>query len=182
MPLAQVGVLPGGPLNSPDVMLAAQRELQRVELPLLELDSFLATVLFTDIVALTETRAVLGDHAWKDVILRHHAIVRDALKRWRGVEVDTAGDGLYATFDGPARAIPCAVDITHRVRELGIEVRAGVHTGECEIVDGKCAGIAVVIGSRIAGTAGPRRCASPRRSRTWWRAPASRSRQPASMS
>jgi class 3 adenylate cyclase len=78
-----------------------------------------------------------------------------ALERWRGIEVDTAGDGFYATFDGPARAIRCALDISQRVRELGIEVRAGIHTGECEIVDGKCSGVAVSIGARVASTASP---------------------------
>ena len=97
----------------------------------------------------------LGDNAWKDLIQRHHTIVRDALRRWHGIEADTAGDGFYATFDGPARAIRCALDVTERIRELGIEVRAGVHTGECEVADGKCTGIAVSIGARVASTAGP---------------------------
>jgi len=81
--------------------------------------------------------------------------VREALERWQGVENDTAGDGFYATFDGPARAIRCALDIVNRVRDIGIEIRAGIHTGECEIVDGKHAGLAVTIGSRIAAIAGP---------------------------
>ena len=82
-------------------------------------------------------------------------VIRDALVRWRGKENDTAGDSFYATFDGPARAIHCAREICNRVRELDIEVRAGVHTGECELVDGKCAGIAVSTGARIAAHAGP---------------------------
>ena len=90
------------------------------------------------------------------MIRRHHAIVRDGLERWQGVENDTAGDGFYATFDGPARAIRCALDLVNRVSEIGIEIRAGIHTGECEIVDGKRAGLAVTIGSRIAGMAAPR--------------------------
>ena len=120
-----------------------------------DLDTVLATVLFTDIVASTEKQSALGGRGWKDLIQRHHAIVREALQRWHGVEADTAGDGFYATFDGPARAVRCAIDIAQRVRELGIEVRAGVHTGECEIVDGKCTGIAVSIGARVMARAGP---------------------------
>ena len=115
----------------------------------------LGTVLFTDIVGSTERQAAAGDRAWAEVIRRHHAIVRDALERWQGVENDTAGDGFYATFDGPARAIRCALDIVSRVGEIGIEIRAGIHTGECEIVDGKRAGLAVTIGSRIAAHGGP---------------------------
>ena len=116
----------------------------------------LGTVLFTDIVGSTERQAAAGDRAWAEVIRRHHAIVRDGLERWQGVENDTAGDGFYATFDGPARAIRCALDLVNRVSEIGIEIRAGIHTGECEIVDGKRAGLAVTIGSRIAGMAAPR--------------------------
>jgi class 3 adenylate cyclase len=115
----------------------------------------LATVLFTDIVGSTERQAEAGDQVWAEVIRRHHAIVRDALGRWQGVENDTAGDGFFATFDGPARAIHCALDVASRVRDIGIEIRAGIHTGECEIVDGKRAGLAVTIGARIAGMAGP---------------------------
>ena len=158
MPLAEFRLLPGGQLTSPDLHSAALREVQRfigVEPPKPDLDTVLATILFTDIVGSTERQAALGDHAWKELIQRHHAIVREGLERWHGVEVDTAGDGFYATFDGPARAIRCALDITQRIRELGIEVRAGVHTGECEIVDGKCSGISVSIGARVASTAGP---------------------------
>jgi class 3 adenylate cyclase len=114
----------------------------------------LSTVLFTDIVGSTERQAAMGDRAWRDVVLAHHERVRDALDRWRGVENDTAGDGFFATFDGPARAVRCALEVSDRVRDLGIEIRAGVHTGECEAVDGKCGGIAVAIGARIAGVAG----------------------------
>jgi class 3 adenylate cyclase len=92
---------------------------------------------------------------WKDLVLEHHAVVRDALERWRGVENDTAGDGFYATFDGPARAIRCAQEVVKRVHPLGIEIRAGVHTGECEVIDGKCGGLTVSIGARVAAQAGP---------------------------
>ena len=115
----------------------------------------LTTVLFTDIVGSTERQAIAGDQVWAEVIRRHHAIVREALGRWQGAENDTAGDGFYATFDGPARAIRCALDIASRVRDIGIDIRAGIHTGECEIVDGKRAGLAVTIGARIAGIAAP---------------------------
>jgi class 3 adenylate cyclase/pimeloyl-ACP methyl ester carboxylesterase len=119
------------------------------------LDSVLASILFTDIVGSTERQAAIGDLDWKDLVERHHALVRGALAQWRGVENDTAGDGFYATFDGPARAIRCALEIGERVRGLGIEVRAGVHTGECEVIDGKVGGIAVSIGARISNFAEP---------------------------
>ena len=128
------------------------REFIGAEAPV-DLDTVLSTILFTDIVGSTARQAALGDRAWKDLIERHHEIVRRALMRWHGVENDTAGDGFYATFDGPARAIRCGLEITERVRELGVEVRAGVHTGECEIVDGKHAGITVSIGARVASHA-----------------------------
>ena len=157
LPLAEVKALPGdAPLS--ETVPAVVDEIRRfvgVDPPMPELDTVLATVLFTDIVASTEKQSALGGRGWKDLIQRHHAIVREALERWHGDEADTAGDGFYATFDGPARAVRCALDITQRVRELGIEVRAGVHTGECEIVDGKCTGIAVSIGARVMACAGP---------------------------
>jgi len=120
-----------------------------------ELDTVLATVLFTDIVGSTGKQAELGDSAWKDLVLLHHKAVRESLSRYRGVENDTAGDGFYATFDGPARAIRCAQEIVERVRPLGVEIRAGVHTGECELIEGKCGGLTVSIGARVAATAGP---------------------------
>jgi class 3 adenylate cyclase/pimeloyl-ACP methyl ester carboxylesterase len=115
----------------------------------------LATVLFTDIVGSTKKMAELGDRRWRDLLERHHGLIRSQLARYRGVEMDTAGDGFFARFDGPARAIGCAVAITDTVRELGIEVRAGLHTGECEIADGKIAGIAVSTGARITAEASP---------------------------
>jgi class 3 adenylate cyclase len=118
-------------------------------------DTVLATVLFTDIVASTAHQAKLGDHAWKELVEHHHASVRQALDTWRGVENDTAGDGFYATFDGPARAIHCAHQIRDAVRDLGIEIRAGLHTGECELIDGKHGGIAVTTGARISALAQP---------------------------
>jgi class 3 adenylate cyclase len=120
-----------------------------------ELDTVLATALFSDIVDSTAHQARLGDRRWKTLVEEHHAAVRGALRRWRGVENDTAGDGFYATFDGPARAVRCGLEIIDHVRRLGIEVRVGIHTGECEVIDGKCAGIAVSIGARIAARAQP---------------------------
>jgi class 3 adenylate cyclase len=121
--------------------------------PLREADRVLATVLFTDIVDSTASAARLGDHAWRDVLERHYSDVRSELERWRGREVDTAGDGFFATFDGPARAIRCAFAVGDRARTLGLEVRAGVHTGECELLGDKVAGIAVHTGARVAALA-----------------------------
>lgn len=118
-------------------------------------DTVLATVLFTDIVGSTEKQASLGDRAWKELVERHHGAVRELLVRFRGLEQDTAGDGFYVRFDGPARAIRCAQEIVNTVRSLGIEVRAGLHTGECELVDGKCSGLSVSIGARVMAHAGP---------------------------
>jgi class 3 adenylate cyclase len=120
-----------------------------------EPDRVLATVLFTDVVGSTELATRLGDRAWRDLLGRHHAAVRRELERWRGREVDTAGDGFLATFDGPARAIRCAVAAVDAVRGLGMEIRAGVHTGEVEVSNGDLRGIAVHIGSRVSGIAGP---------------------------
>ena len=116
-------------------------------------DSVLATVLFTDIVGSTEQAAALGDREWRDLLTRHHAVVRRALARYRGRELDTAGDGFFATFDGPARAIRCAQAIVADVDALGLGLRAGLHTGECEVHDGKLAGIAVSVGARVAAEA-----------------------------
>jgi pimeloyl-ACP methyl ester carboxylesterase len=123
--------------------------------PAPEPDRFLATVLFTDIVDGTAKAAELGDRRWRALIEDHHAIVRRELARFRGSEVDTAGDGFFATFDGPARAVRCALAIRDAVRSLGLEVRAGVHTGECEVIAGKTGGIAVIIGSRVREQAAP---------------------------
>jgi class 3 adenylate cyclase len=117
-------------------------------------DSILATVLFTDIVGSTERAAELGDRTWRDLLERHHRLVRRELARFRGEEKDTAGDSFFATFDGPARAIRCAQAIVDGVHDLGLDVRAGVHTGECEVHEGKVAGLAVVIGARVSAAAG----------------------------
>ena len=119
------------------------------------MDRALATVLFTDVAGSTEKAAELGDRGWKALVEEHHRLVRGQLARFRGVEVDTAGDGFFATFDGPARAVRCASSIVEAVSRLGVEVRAGVHTGEVETIDGKVGGLAVVIGSRVGAAAAP---------------------------
>ena len=121
--------------------------------PILGIERSLATVMFTDIVDSTRRASELGDRAWRELVERHHRIIRGLLARSRGTEMDTAGDGFFATFDGPARAVRCALAAVDAVRPLGIQIRAGVHTGEVETIDGKAGGIAVVIGARIAGSA-----------------------------
>jgi class 3 adenylate cyclase len=118
-----------------------------------EFGRVLATVLFTDIVGSTEAASRLGDRGWRELLERHHSTVRSLLARYRGSEVDTAGDGFFATFDGPARAVRCAEAIVEAVRQHGLEVRAGIHTGEVETIDGKVGGIAVTIGARVAARA-----------------------------
>jgi class 3 adenylate cyclase len=118
-----------------------------------EPDRVLASVLFTDIVDSTAKAVELGDRRWRELVAEHHALVRKELQRFRGRELDTAGDGFFASFDGPARAIRCACAVRDAVAPLGLDVRAGVHTGECEQVDGKIVGIAVVTGARIAALA-----------------------------
>jgi class 3 adenylate cyclase len=115
--------------------------------------SVLATVMFTDIVASTEHAATVGDTAWRDLLVRHHAVVRRELGRFRGEERDTAGDGFFATFDGPARAIRCGQAVLAGIEPLGLEARIGIHIGECELHEDKLAGLAVVVGARIAAAA-----------------------------
>jgi class 3 adenylate cyclase len=119
-----------------------------------ETDRVLATVLFTDIVGSTERAAELGDQAWRDLLDRHDQVVRRQIERFRGREVNTAGDGFVATFDGPGRAVHCACAIRDGVHALGIEVRAGLHTGEIEARGDDVAGMAVHIGARVASCAG----------------------------
>jgi class 3 adenylate cyclase len=115
----------------------------------------LTTVLFTDIVGSTEAAAKAGDSAWHHALERHHAVVREELARFSGTEQDTAGDSFYATFDGPARAVRCGQAISRAIGSLGLEIRVGIHTGECEMIDGKASGLAVVIGSRVMSHAKP---------------------------
>jgi class 3 adenylate cyclase len=130
-----------------------QRFVESLSAPIVH-DRVLATVLFTDIVDSTTRAAELGDIRWRQLLDRHHAVVRGELARFRGEELDTAGDGFFAAFDGPGRAIACALAIRESLESLGLEVRAGLHTGECERVDGKLGGIAVPTGARIASLAG----------------------------
>ncbi len=120
-------------------------------------DRVLLTVLFTDIVDSTRLAADLGDRGWRDLLEQHHRVVRAALERFRGREIDTAGDGFLAVFDGPARAIRCARAVVAAVRDLGLEIRVGVHTGECEVIGEAVAGLAVHIGARVAALAAPER-------------------------
>jgi pimeloyl-ACP methyl ester carboxylesterase len=118
-----------------------------------EPDRVLATVMFTDIVDATRKAAELGDRRWRDLLGAHHTLVRDQLAQFRGREIDTAGDGFLAAFDGPARAVRTATAIAAGVKQLGLEIRAGLHTGECEVMGAKLGGIAVHIGARIAALA-----------------------------
>ena len=156
---ARLVVLPGSEhfpwLGPADAVLG---EVERFVVALGEeeaqLDRVLATVLFTDVVGSTEKASELGDRGWKALVEEHHRLVRGQLARYRGVEVDTAGDGFFATFDGPARAVRCARSIVDAVAPLGIGVRAGVHTGEVQTIDGKVGGMAVVIGARVGASAG----------------------------
>jgi class 3 adenylate cyclase/dienelactone hydrolase len=138
-----------------DVIERFLRDVWEADIGAAEPDRVLATVLFTDIVGSTGAAVELGDARWRSLLEQHHGVIRRELARARGREIDTAGDGFFASFDGPARAIRCASAITDAVRDLGLEVRAGLHTGECEIVDGKVAGIAVHTGARVAAQARP---------------------------
>ena len=120
-----------------------------------EADRVLATILFTDIAGATERAAEMGDQKWSHLLARHHELIRGELNRFRGREIDTAGDGFFATFDGPARAIICAKAIQSELTKLGLTVRIGLHTGECEVMDEKVSGIAVHIGARVVNYAAP---------------------------
>jgi class 3 adenylate cyclase len=155
LPNVTVHRLPGRSGLQTETQMTIMRELAGVERPP-AVSTVLATILFTDIVESTRKQAALGDHRWKELVLAHHAAVRGALARWDGTEHDTAGDGFFASFVGPARAIHCAHEIAARAAELGVETRAGVHIGECEIIDGKPGGLAVTIAARLLGAAGPR--------------------------
>jgi pimeloyl-ACP methyl ester carboxylesterase len=159
IPDARLVELPGSDhffwAGETDSLLAEIEEFVTGHRTAREPDRVLATVLFTDIVSSTETASALGDRVWTDRLERHNSAVRAELRRWRGREVNTTGDGFVATFDGPARAIDCARSICSTVRPLGLEIRAGLHTGEIEIVDRDVAGLAVHIAARIAAEAGP---------------------------
>lgn len=138
--------------NADEIADAIEEFLTGARAPV-EVDRVLASVLFTDIVGATEKAAALGDHRWRDLLENHHTTIRRNLVHFRGREIDTAGDGFLATLDGPARAVRCACAIVDELRALGIEIRAGLHAGECEAIGGKLSGIAVHIGARIAALA-----------------------------
>jgi class 3 adenylate cyclase len=139
--------------NAGDIADAIEEFLTGSRAPV-AVDRVLATVLFTDIVGSTEKAAALGDHRWHDLLDTHHTAIRRTLSRFRGHEIKTTGDGVLATFDGPARGVRCACAIADEIRPLGIEVRAGLHTGECEVIGNDIGGIAVHIGARVAALAG----------------------------
>src|SRR5256714_14809211 len=120
-----------------------------------EPDRVLATVLFTDMVDSTRRTAARGPRRWRDVLERHNRVVRPSLERFRGHEIKTIGDGFLATFDGPARGIRCALEIVDELGTLGVDLRAGLHTGECEAMNGDLGGVAVHIGARVAAWAQP---------------------------
>jgi class 3 adenylate cyclase len=141
--------------NQDELVVEIERFVAEVGDDETDLDRVLATVMFTDIVGSTAKAAALGDRGWGDLVERHHGTVRALLGRFRGTEVDTAGDGFFATFDGPARGVRCAKAICEAVRDFGLEIRAGVHTGEVETVGGKIGGISVIVGARIAALATP---------------------------
>ena len=157
IPGARFVELPGNDhlfhVGETEAMLAEIEQFLTGERPVPEIDRVLATVLFTDIVGSTERAAALGDHAWRSLLDAHHDAARRELERHRGREIEFVGDGLLATFDGPARAIRCACAIAESVRTLGIEIRAGLHTGEIELAGRAIRGIAVHIGARVAAEA-----------------------------
>lgn len=157
IPNAKLVELPGEDhlpyVGDADAVLDEVEEFLTGVRPAPEHDRVLATVMFTDIVGSTEHASRMGDRAWAYLVDRHHALVREQLSRFRGREVDTAGDGFLAVFDGPGRAVRCAQSIVEGVRALDIDVRAGVHTGEVELIGEGVRGIAVHIGARVAGLA-----------------------------
>jgi class 3 adenylate cyclase len=140
--------------NAMEIADAIEEFLTGTRVPVTETDRVLATVLFTDIVGSTEKAAALGDRRWRDLLDNHHATLRRNLARFRGREIKMVGDGILATFDGPARGVRCACAIAEEIKPLGIEVRAGLHTGECEMIGDDVGGIAVHIGARVAALAG----------------------------
>jgi class 3 adenylate cyclase len=159
IPGAKLVELPGTDFNfwtngAEGVLEAIQGFIAKAREEEAEFDRVLGTVVFTDIVGSTQKAAELGDAGWRELLDRHHTIVRGLLARYRGREIDVAGDGFLATFDGPARAVRCARAITEAVEPLEIQIRAGVHTGEIELDGGDVRGIAVHIGSRVAALAG----------------------------
>jgi pimeloyl-ACP methyl ester carboxylesterase len=158
IPGASFVELPGGDhffwVGDTDAVLSEIESFLTGVRPAPEPDRVLATVLFTDVVASTETAVRLGDRRWREVLATHRAEVRNALARWRGEEIDTAGDGFFAIFDGPARGVRCALAIRDAATVAGLQIRAGLHTGEIERHGGQVTGLAVHIGSRVMAAAG----------------------------
>jgi len=142
-------------LGDSDAIIDEIEELVTGERHAVEPDRVLATVMFTDIVGSTEHLTAMGDRRWRDLLAEHYRLARREVSRFRGHEVKATGDGLLASFDGPARAVRCAVAIRDAVRSLGIEIRAGVHTGEVEVMADDLGGIAVHVGARVMAQAGP---------------------------
>ena len=138
-----------------DALLDEVREFLTGERPAPEADRVLTTILFCDIVDSTRHAAALGDHAWSALLARFYALADERLRTHRGRKLDTAGDGLFAAFDGPARAVRCGVALCEAVAGLAVQCRVGVHTGECEVLGEKYSGIAVHLGARVAGVAEP---------------------------
>jgi class 3 adenylate cyclase len=157
IPGAELREMPGDAWTEEDVVTSAEemRRFLGVGPPARNLDRVLAAVLFTDIVGSTERLSELGDAGWRSVLASHDERARAEIERHRGRYVDSTGDGLFATFDGPARAVRCAQAIGASVRDLGIQIRAGVHTGEVELDGDDVRGIAVHIGARVGSLAGP---------------------------
>jgi class 3 adenylate cyclase len=143
----------GPQFDSVDQVIEEVRDFLTGSREPVEPEQVLATILFTDLVGSTERAQSLGDRRWRELLELHHGAVRDQLARFRGREIDTAGDGFFASFDGPARAIRCALAVLAALDRLGLPARSGLHTGECEVVDGKLAGIAVHTGARVAAEA-----------------------------
>jgi class 3 adenylate cyclase len=156
LPAATLVEMPGGNMTMPFApnALSEITEFLTGEPPEVEINRVLTTVLFTDIVGSTERAAEEGDHRWRQILEAHHQAVRAELRRYRGSEIDTAGDGFFATFDGPARAIRCACAIRDSVRAAGVEIRAGLHTGEVEVFGETYSGLGVHIGARVGARAG----------------------------
>jgi class 3 adenylate cyclase len=159
IPASRLVVLPGDDhlffVGDTDALVDEIEEFLTGERPPVEVDRILTTVLFVDIVASTERAAALGDQRWSELLSAHHKIVRSELHHFRGLEIDTTGDGFLASFDGPARAIRCACAIRDGVEGLGLQIRAGLHTGEVELSDSGPRGLAVHIGARVGALAGP---------------------------
>jgi class 3 adenylate cyclase len=139
---------------SPEIPEEVERFVAGEEAPAVP-ESVLTTVMFTDLVDSTQRATALGNRGWRRLLAEHHSIVRRELARFRGEERDTAGDGFFATFDGPARAIRAGQAMVEGLRGIGLDIRVGIHVGECELHDGKPAGIAINIGARVAAAARP---------------------------